>query len=191
VNARLVRLGARRDPSLLPRRDVAAPPPPKVVEVPGAKPLAIKARDPSAPRAPAKPRPDSKSRLLDLFAKVDAKAASEPPPGDPEGDPEGDANGAEEGERYFGLILAKARRNYGVTKTIPPQELIRLKAVVVLYISPTGELLKDPEIQVSSGNEQFDQDVLLALRKAAPFGPPPKNLVETVGTVGVAIEARP
>ena len=111
--------------------------------------------------------------------------------GDPNGDPEGDSDTAEEGERYFGQILARTRRNYGVTKTIPPQELIRLKAMVVLYIGAAGELIKDPEVQVSSGNEQFDQDVIMALRKAAPFGPPPAHLAKDLKTVGVAIEARP
>lgn len=195
VSAKLVRLGQKRDERLLPR--ISSPPPPQ--PAPSAQaPVAFKARDPKA-AAPAKSattastaKPSSEQARRDLFRAFDTTARkAEPAIGDPDGDPEGDADSAEEGERYFGLILAKARRNYGVTKTIPPQELIRLKATVVLYISATGELIKDPEVQISSGNEQFDQDVILSLKKAAPFGPPPENLASVLKSVGVAIEARP
>ncbi len=197
VSAKLVRLGQKRDQHLLPRKDIAVPPPPQATARP--QPVAMKARDPSAaparPSASAAPKRNAEQVRRDLFRAFDTTAVpakkEEVVEGDPEGDPEGDAADAEEGERYFGLILAKARRNYGVTKTIPPQELIRLKATVVLYIGATGELFKDPELQVSSGNEQFDQDVILSLKKSAPFGPPPAHLAEALKTVGVAIEARP
>ncbi|MGC4116376.1 MAG: TonB C-terminal domain-containing protein [Myxococcales bacterium] len=197
VSAKLVRLGQKRDQTLLPRKDIAVPPPPQATAKP--QPVLMKASDPSTapsrPSANAAPRRNAEQARRDLFKAFDTTATApkkdEPAIGDPEGDPEGDSDTAEEGERYFGLILAKARRNYGVTKTIPPQELIRLKAIVVLYISATGELIKDPELQVSSGNEQFDQDVILSLKKAAPFGPPPGHLAEPLKSVGVAIEARP
>jgi outer membrane biosynthesis protein TonB len=190
VTARLVRLGTPRDPNLLPRKDVAPPPPPKVVEVPGTQPVPIKVRDPGAVASKAAPSPDRLRR--DLFKAFDRTAAkAEALPGEATGDPEGDSDTADEGERYFGLILAKARRNYNVTKTIPAQELVRLKATVVLYIGPTGALIRDPEIQISSGNAQFDEDVVLSLKKAAPFGPPPLHLARDLRSVGVAVEARP
>ena len=73
----------------------------------------------------------------------------------------------------------------------PAAELIRLKATVVLHIGPTGDLIKDPEVQISSGNEQFDQDVILSIKSAAPFGPPPPHLLEVLRTVGVAVVATP
>jgi outer membrane biosynthesis protein TonB len=193
VSAKLVRLGKKRDETLLPRK-IEAPPPPEAAATP--QPVAIHAKDPSAPSAPSihsRPAPPQKTRkdLFSAFSHAAAAKKVDEPVGDPNGDPEGDSDTADEGERYFGIILAKARRNYGVTKTIPPQELIRLKATVILYINSTGELIRDPEVQVSSGNEQFDQDVILSLKKAAPFGPPPTHLAETLKTVGVAIEARP
>lgn len=188
VSARLVRLGTQRDPKLLPRKDVSPPPPPKVIEVPGAKPVAVKVRDPGALASKAPPA-DRRRSLFNAFDKTAAKA--EDLPGDPNGDREGDSDTADEGERYFGLILAKARRNYNVAKTISAQELVRLKTTVVLYIGSTGQLIKDPEIQISSGNAQFDEDVVVSLKKAAPFGPPPQHLAKDLQTVGVAIEARP
>jgi len=195
VKARLLRLGKKRDEKLLVRKPNAPPPaPPPPVEVPGAKPAPVSPKPTTPSPAPtkqptAKDDRDRRSRLFDAFASTALKADESS--GDPDGDPDGDSDTAEEGERYFGLILARARRNYGITKTIPPQELIRLKAVVVLYIGSTGELLKEPQIQTSSGNEQFDQDVILALRKAAPFGPPPRHLAKTLESVGIAIEATP
>jgi protein TonB len=193
VKARLLRLGKKRDEKLLPRLPSAQPPPAatKPVEVPGARPAPIVPKPaPSTSKATTvKEDQQRRSRLFDAFASTAAKP--EELSGDPDGDPDGDSDTATEGERYFGLVLSLARRNYGITKTIPPQELIRLKAIVVLYIGSKGELLKDPEVQTSSGNAQFDQDVILALRKAAPFGPPPKELAKTLESVGVAIEATP
>ena len=199
VSAKLVRLGVKRDEHLLPRKDISVPPPPQATSAP--QPVAFKPREPgSAPTknasAPAAPTKTAEQRRRDLFSAFSNTGAApskntEPAVGDPNGDPEGDSDTAEEGERYFGLILAKMRRNYGVTKTIPASELIRLKATVILYIGSTGDLIKDPVLQVSSGNEQFDQDVLQSLRAAAPFGPPPTNLAEPLKTVGVAIEAKP
>ncbi|MGI5862360.1 MAG: TonB C-terminal domain-containing protein, partial [Myxococcales bacterium] len=189
VKARLLRLGTKRDPKLLPRKPSAAPPPPpKVVEIAGAKPAPKPATTTPARTAAStakqetKPDPKRRSALFNAFAS--AAASSDELSGDPEGDPDGDSDTADEGERYFGLILAKARRNYGITKTISPHELVSLKVVVVLYIGERGELLRDPQIQKSSGNDQFDQDVILSLRKAAPFGPPPQHLVQTLKTVG-------
>ena len=197
VTAKLVRQGTPRDKRLLPRRETAAPPPPlRTVEVPlpRSAPTAAKA----APRRPP-PKPKSNApelakaaRRQSLFSAFAATAKpSDDVVGEEDGDPEGDSDSAEEGERYFGLILAKARRHYGITKAIPPQELIRLKALVVLYIGAMGELLKEPELQASSGNALFDQEVLMALKKAAPFGPPPGSLAQTLRTVGIAIEATP
>lgn len=193
VSAKLVRLGEKRADTLLPRISSPAAPQPSAMP----SPMAIKPRDPATPSKPSNntPAKDAAKARHDLFSAFSNAARpapkDEPQVGSPDGDPGGDSDSADEGERYFGLILARARRNYGVTKTIPPQELIRLKATVVIFINSTGELIKDPEVQVSSGNEQFDQDVILSLRKAAPFGPPPPHLANTLKTVGIAFEATP
>ncbi len=199
VTTKLVRLGKPRTKRLLPRREAAAPPPPpKAVEVPLPKTASAPAAAKAPPqRPPPKPKSNasalaSAARRQSLFSAFAATAKTpDESVGEEDGDPEGDSDSAEEGERYFGLILSKARRHYGITKAIPPQELIRLKAVVVLYIGATGELLREPELQASSGNALFDQEVLMALKKAAPFGPPPSALAQTLATVGIAIEATP
>jgi outer membrane biosynthesis protein TonB len=198
VQARLVRLGKPRDKNLMPRLPTAQP----SADPASARPTMSRPQFTSAANQPTRPvfsasaksgdsAKASQARRRSLFNAFASAGKPEELPGDPNGDPEGDSDTATEGERYFGLILARARRNYGITKTIPPQELIRLKAVVVLYINHSGELIKDPEILTSSGNGQFDQDVILSLRKAAPFGPPPQDLAKALETVGVAIEATP
>ena len=59
VSAKRVRLGKERDKNLLPRREISPPAQPKTVEIPGAKPVVIKAKDPRAKAAPdAKPKVD-------------------------------------------------------------------------------------------------------------------------------------
>ncbi len=197
VVARLVRLGTPRDPALLPRKEELPPPPPppppQAIPLPGVAPTPSTA--PAEKNPPVKSntaeedRAKARSRLFDAFAKSSAKPG--PVYGSPDGDPEGDSESGSEGERYFGVLLSKTRRNYGVTKSIPQEQLKRLKAVVVIYIDAQGRLLRDPQIQKSSGNSLFDSDVLMALRKAAPFGPPPPHLLQSLKTVGVAIEATP
>lgn len=198
VTAKLVRLGKPRDKKLLPRMETAPPPPPpKAVEVPLPKSAPT---PPTTAKAPPKPQVQPKNtaalaqaaRRQSLFSAFASTAKpTDDVIGEEDGDPEGDSDSAEEGERYFGLILAKSRRHYGITKTIAPQELIRLKVLIVLYIGATGELIREPEIQKSSGNTLFDQEVLMALKKAAPFGPPPASLAQALRTVGIAIEATP
>ncbi|MDR0966626.1 MAG: TonB C-terminal domain-containing protein [Myxococcales bacterium] len=204
VTAKLVRQGKPRDDRLLPRKQTppAPAPPPKAIEVPLPKtaptPPPVQQAKAHPPQPKSQPKPSNTAALANaarrqgLFSAFAATAKpSDEAIGEADGDPEGDSDSAEEGERYFGLILAKARRHYGITKTISPQELIRLKAIVVLYIGTQGELIQEPELQKSSGNALFDQEVLMALKKAAPFGPPPANLAQTLRTVGIAIEATP
>ena len=96
-----------------------------------------------------------------------------------------------EAQRYFDHILNQARRNYHVPEAISAQVLARLKATVVLYIGATGQLIKEPEVQLSSGNAQFDEEVVLSLKRAAPFKPPPRCLAKDLENLGVAVEARP
>ena len=81
----------------------------------------------------------------------------------------------QEGERYFGLLRAVVTRHYDVSNTISESERIRLKANVAIRVSDKGELL-DVNLTKSSGNEVFDGAVLAAVKKAAPFPPPPPNL---------------
>ncbi|NMO19217.1 TonB family protein [Pyxidicoccus fallax] len=207
IKASLVRLGKPRDPKLLPRKE-QLPPPPKQVDAPKPPPDApAPAPTPAAvavpipgvkpePSSAPKPTPqkgettgeDRRKRLFGAFDKT-AKAAEEEPEGAEDGDPDGDSATAE-GERYFGLLQSQVRRHYNVADTIPETERLRLNTVVAVRLGRTGEVL-DVSLTKPSGNDLFDSAVVTAVRKAAPFSPPPEHLRETLQKHGVNLSFRP
>ena len=150
---------------------------------------------PGAPPTIAKPPPrpgttgdaEARKQLFGAFNKV-GKA-----PKELEGDPNGDVNGdsaTQEGERYWGLLNAQVHKYYDVSQTIPESERIHLKAVVLIRIGSSGALLSET-LARSSKNNLFDQAVVLAIKKAAPFSPPPDNLRAALESSGVALEFTP
>ncbi len=181
IHASLVRLGKPRDEKLLPRKE--EPPPPKEekapepVAIPLAAPKAIPIPNLDAKKAPskddAKKEAEAKKRLASAFSKMTALKPEEAE-GKADGDPSGDS-AKEEGERYFGMISAQVRRYYDVSNTIPEAERRTLKAEVSMRVSSTGEA-SEVKIKKGSGNELFDEAVLSAVKKAAPFSPPPEQL---------------
>ncbi len=207
IKASLVRLGKPRDSKLLPRKE-QLPPPPKQVDAPKPPPDApAPAPTPAAvavpipgvkpePSSAPKPTPqkgeatgeDRRKRLFGAFDKT-AKPADEEPEGAEDGDPDGDSATAE-GERYFGLLQSQVRRHYNVADTIPESERLRLNTIVAVRLGRTGEVL-DVSLTKPSGNDLFDSAVVTAVRKAAPFSPPPEHLRETLQKHGVNLSFRP
>lgn len=172
ITASLVRLGKPRDEKLLPRKEEPPPEPKKEEKVevplpiPSAKAVVIPGPDPKKPTA-----------KQDLFKALNS-AAKQAKPEELEGKADGDPNGdsaKEEGERYFGIISAAVRRYYDVSNTIPEAERRTLKAEVAMKVSASGEA-SDVRLKKGSGNELFDEAVLSAVKKAAPFSPPPEHL---------------
>lgn len=190
IKASLVRLGKPRDDKLLPRKEEEPPPPPpkKVEEVPvvGPKPpdTAIK-----IPSKDAKPEKEQKKNLFDAFNKTGKQAKPEELEGEADGDPNGDA-AKQEGEKYYGLLRSVVKRNYDVSNTIDEAERRRLRAEVAFRIGAAGELL-DVDVTKASGNELFDEAVLAAVKKAAPFTPPPEHIRDELKKNGVAIVFTP
>jgi TonB family protein len=182
IHATLVRLGKERDEKLLPRKEEPPPPPPEEkapepVAIPVAAPKAIPIPGLEVKKAPSKDdgkkEADAKKRLASAFSKMTALK-----PEEAEGSATGDVNGdsaREEGERYFGLISSAVRRYYDVSNTIPEAERRTLKAEVGMRVGSSGEV-SDVRIKKSSGNDLFDSAVLSAVKKAAPFSPPPETL---------------
>jgi len=76
-----------------------------------------------------------------------------------------------------------------VSDTIPEAERRALKAEVALWIGAAGEVL-NVKLSKASGNELFDAAVLAAVKKAAPFAPPPETLKDSLRKQGVAIVFR-
>ncbi|XXF76611.1 TonB family protein [Myxococcaceae bacterium GXIMD 01537] len=204
IRASLVRLGKPRDAKLLPRKETAPPPPKEVkaapapavptppsnavaVPVPGAKP---QPSTPAAAQPGEKTGEDRRKRLFGAFDKMAKPTPAEDLEGAEDGDPNGDS-ATEEGERYYGLLSSQIRRHYSVADTIPESERLHLKAQVAIRLGRKGELVGEPSLAKSSGNEVFDAAVLVAVRKAAPFSPPPDHIRDPLQKSGVVLEFRP
>lgn len=189
IQAKLVRLGEKRDEKLLPRMQPNAPPPPEPVASstpsPASTPLTPK---PTAPKAPPK-----KNLNKDLFAAFDkTKPVTRPDKvtGAADGDVNGDADDASEGERYFGLISSRVKRGYDVSSAISDAERVRLSATIVIYLDATGRVMHTVW-QARSGNALFDAAVESAVQKASPFPPPPPHFAKDLANAGVALKFRP
>ena len=205
IRATLVRLGKPRDEKLLPRKEEPPPPPPKKVEeapapptptppepakvavpIPGMKPEP--ASKPTPQKGEAKGE-DRRNRLFGAFDKFSKSKPQEDLDGAEDGDPNGDSAIAE-GERYFGLLASQVRRNYNVADTIPENERLYLKALVLMRLSRTGEVI-ETRLAKASGNALFDSAVLAAVKKASPFSPPPDHLRDTLQKSGISLEFSP
>jgi len=188
IRASLVRLGKPRDPTLLPRLE-APPPPPASKAPPPPPPVPVPSKATPAPpsKAPPSKAADTSANLASAFASVAKPAA--PLEGELDGDPMGDS-AIQEGERYFGLISSAVRRNYDVSASIPENQRSRLEAVAFIRIAANGKLLES-KITQSSGNLLFDAAVESALKRAAPFPPPPDHLKDSLRKDGVHLRFTP
>ncbi len=207
IRASLVRLGKPRDPKLLPRKE-QLPPPPKEVKAPATPPTpaptppsnAVAVPVPGVKPEPSKPQPapqtgekageDRRKRLFGAFDKMAKTSEPEELEGAEDGDPDGDSATAE-GERYYGLLSSQIKRHYSVADTIAESERLHLKAQVAIRLGRKGELVTEPQLAKSSGNDLFDSAVLAAVKKASPFSPPPDPIRDALQKDGVVLEFRP
>ena len=95
-----------------------------------------------------------------------------------------------EGEAYYARLRTQITRFYDVSDTIPDSERIRLSAQVAVVISPAGQLER-ARLAKSSGNDLFDSAVMAAVKRAAPFAPPPTHLRDALSKYGVVLQFRP
>jgi len=200
IVAKLVRLGPKKPPELLPRKE--APPPPAPAQ---AAPTPVAAPAPTAPAAPiaaiakADPNPAppkaqspnpgkaSGNSLASVLSKVRASAAKEEPQwGDPDGDPLGDSEEGSEGDRYLALIDRELHANYDVPSTISERERMHLYAIVVIFIEPDGRIGRW-QFQAPSGNPSFDAALERTLRKTR-FPPPPDASREAYRRTGLPVK---
>ncbi len=184
ITASLVRLGHKRDEKLLPRKDEEAPPPPEKTVAIAPKPDVV-----PQPKTPAKTATEEKKSLFDAMKKISKAAKPEELEGDENGDPNG-LDAKQEGERYYGLISTAVRRYYDVSNTIAEDERRTLAAVVSFKVSPKGEV-SDLQLAKPSGNSLFDDAVISAVKKAAPFPPPPDHLRDPLRKDGIQLRFTP
>jgi protein TonB len=186
IRATLVRQGTPRDEKLLPRIE-ELPPPPAPPPAPVAAPTAA-IPEPLKPKPPVV-KPDERQKLLGAFDQFSKSKRKPETAGAVDGDPFGDSAQAE-GERYYGQLRVQVKRFYDVSSTIPDQERIRLRAEVALFIEPNGQLAR-VRLAKPSGNDLFDAAVLAAVKRAAPFAPPPVHLRTTLQKYGIVIVFTP
>ena len=191
IKATLIRRGKPRDEKLLPRKETPPPPPKEVKAPPQPTPPAPTATPtpPAAvvPVATAKPAPapapqagekagvDRKKALFSAFDRT-AKQAEEPEEleGAEDGDPDGNS-ATQEGERYYGMLSAQIKRNYSLPDTLSAnRSASSLKALIRIRIGNAGQLLA-ASLVTGSENSQFDNAVLAAVKRTAPFSPPPST----------------
>jgi len=193
IKATLVRLGKKRDEKLLPRKKNRRPKrrsSPNQSRSPKSSP-----RRRQSSKYPAKTRRlktqqresgrAAQKSLFDALNKTARAGKAEPLEGDENGDANGDS-AKQEGERYYGLVSSVVKRYYDVSDTIDEAERRTLHATVSVRIGPAGELL-DVHLSKPSPNETFNSAVIGAVKKAAPFGPPPATLRDSLKKQGVAL----
>lgn len=123
----------------------------------------------------------SKERVSRLKEELASRAAS--PPAAPAAKPaqaENSAPGAgaarpsleERYSAYYGVLRDKVQENW-----IYPQGLKdnRISIIVSMKIARNGKLI-EASVEKSSGNKAFDDSLLKAIKKAAPFPPLPTDL---------------
>jgi colicin import membrane protein len=192
IVAKLVRQGTPRDEKLLPRIE-ETPPPPKE-QAPPPAPAPVAAPPPAVPapaktKAPGQKTGDERQKLLGAFDQLSKTKRTPEVSGALDGDTSGDA-AESEGERYYGQLSAQVKRFYNVSETIPDQERVHLVAQVALFIDPNGQLAR-ARLAKPSGNDLFDSAVLEAVKRAAPFAPPPVHLRNALQKYGIVLQFRP
>jgi colicin import membrane protein len=215
IVAKLVRLGERRPPGLLPRKEADAPAapapgppvavaPPAAAAPPQPSPPAKVAVAAPATKTPPKPRPtqpaasgtpqsSSAGSRPDPLAAALARVRREQvlgvgapsPYGDPAGDPEGDSSEGSAGDHYLALAVRAIHSQYRLPTTISERDRVHLRATVVLFVEPDGTVSRHL-FEKRSGNAAFDDALERAIRSVR-LPPPPTELRETYRRVGLGV----
>jgi protein TonB len=179
----LLKKGKERPKDWLPRKEAAAAPaPPKNVRpTKDAKKVDSKARKKSS-------RVDYSKDMGSALASLAAEGAKEDEgEGSPDGVDEGTALIAEKGNEYMTKVYSAVKGQYSVPKVITERERQFLAATVVITINARGQI-KNLTFEKRSGNQVYDSAIEAAIRRAAPFPPPPAELADKYSSEGIGIE---
>lgn len=187
----LLRKGKPRPKKWLPRK-LPAPPAPAPHNT---RPSKDKQAAKTANNRPAKKRPhhdyskDMSSALASLTQKEGGKPDDEIE-GSPDGVDDGDALIAKKGSEYMTKVYKAIKAQYAVPEVISQRERMFLKATVVITVDARGRL-KDFSFEKHSDNHLFDSAIEAAVRRAAPFPPPPPELADKYADEGIGLEFSP
>jgi len=188
ILTKLVKKGVKKDDSILPVKDQPRPPPP------APKPAVVKP-NPDAPKTDrSKTKPAAKPSKEDYKgAQADAFASLKPTDyeqqGDPDGVDDGEALIKQKGDEYLTKVYKAVKKQYEVPELIPAKERMFLRADVILTIDAGGGI-KELRLAKASGNELYDNAVVGAIRRAAPFPAPPAELADVYSGDGIQIPFR-
>jgi len=181
----LLKKGKPRDKKLLPRKPPAAAPAPPANARP---PKDAKKVDPKAARKT--PSRVDYGKDMDSALKGLAKEGGKDPEvgeGSEHGVDEGTALIAEKGNEYMTKVYSAVKGQYSVPEIITERERMFLNAIVVITINARGQI-KNLTFEKRSGNQIFDSAIEAAIRRSAPFPPPPPELVDKYSSEGIGID---
>jgi TonB family protein len=185
--AKIVRLGKKRDPKLLPTvpvQPVPTAPPPAAVK--------LTENETAAPASKTEKRPpdakpgDLKSALAHsrALARLQAQADQE---GDPNGDPSGNSNVAAAGDLYATALFKVYNEQWKIPQLAAAQGL---SAMARIFVDAQGNVLKATLVK-SSGNGPFDDSVSEVLQRVKKLPPPPAALALRLERSGTLLEFVP
>ena len=179
----LLKKGKERPKDWLPRKPAAAAPaPPKNVR----PSKDAKKTDSKARKTPS--RVDYSKDMGSALESLAAEGAKEDEgEGSPDGVEEGTALIAQKGNEYMTKVYSAVKGQYSVPKVITERERQFLAATVVITINARGQI-KNLTFEKRSGNQVYDSAIEAAIRRAAPFPPPPPELVDKYSSEGIGIE---
>jgi TonB family protein len=179
----LLKKGQPRPKDWLPRKEAAAvPAPPKNVRPSKeAKKVDSKAHNTSSRVDYSRDMASALSGLAKEGGKEDSGEGS------PDGVDEGTALIAQKGNEYMTKLYSAVKGQYSVPEIITERERQFLNATVVITINARGQI-KNLTFEKRSGNQVFDSAIENAIRRAAPFPPPPAELADKYASEGIGID---
>ncbi len=188
IITRLLKKGEEKPKEFLPDKPVQTAPPPPTAPAPQVEPPSANKPVPTEPKAPPSKVDYSKqmNKAISALEHREGRTSKEKQQGSPNGVAEGDSLVAEVGNAYYTEIYKSVKARYTLPELIDERERMFLTATVVITLDRNGKL-KQLWFQQSSGNKLFDSAIEGAIRQAAPFPPPPRELADKYATDGIGL----
>jgi hypothetical protein len=185
VVARLIRKGVKKDPKKLPDKIV---PQLSTQKKTGVDYTADAEAKPNKPKKKKDAQIADRNRnaldKLDLLAKAQQEIEAE---GDPDGVVNGSASGRA-GDRYMTRIADIWNRNWSLPAVIPAATAKTLYVLVVIQIDKSGQIQFPIQFDRHSGNDHFDNSVIVAWRRIKRIPIPPPDRLASILANGLALK---